>query len=97
MVRWTLEVEVHKWFSETNNANDDIRQLADAVTAGTQVYAAAIAQHHQQSANAVFMQSIAMKIDALPTRLQGRVCTEIMTIVSIVEIEAEEERAFQQL
>jgi hypothetical protein len=69
------------------HSDDNLRQLTEALTVGTQIYATAIAQRQQQSANAIFMQSIAMKMHNLPMNLQARLCADIMKLVYKAQLE----------
>ncbi len=68
-----------------------MRRITTALTDSTKLYAGAIAQNKQQSANAILMQLLAMQMDELPIRLQARLRTEFVTSVSDAQVTAADE------
>ncbi len=81
----------YRTHSERSDSDEELRRITTALTDSTKLYAGAIAQNKQQSANAILMQSLAMQMDELPIRVQARLRTEFVTSVSDAQVTAADE------
>ncbi len=79
-------------FLESNDSNDELRKVADALTAGTEMYANAIPQRQHRSDNSLFMESMAMMMDLMSNEAHQNGRANILTSVSNAQQEDDSNR-----